>query len=217
MSFQSLLSACGIFTTSSGPFQRLLCTLQMEVRHLCSELHTSEMCSLHISARDDRFKLLSLKMLVLFCHPSLLYFHIEYSLWGYWTCSSCYGQMQKPWLSWPYEWYVLSYFPYDRPAPNTPRVHPLSAISFPCHIKGCPHFLWLSCAIISGICDDLMIYVLWLYQGYLLSPWVLCQTMWTSMFLLLHHVPDLSCIISNPGHRPDHSSKNLHVLYLEKK
>lgn len=37
------------------------------------------------------------------------------------------------------------------------------------------------------------------------------------MFLLLHHVLDTSCITSNPGHRPGHSSKNLHVLCLEKK
>lgn len=64
--------------TSNGLFQRLLCTLQMELRHLCSELTTSVMCaSLHISIRADRLNLLSLKMLVLFCHLLLFSFHIE--------------------------------------------------------------------------------------------------------------------------------------------
>lgn len=32
------------------------------------------------------------------------------------------------------------YFPYDIPAPNTPRVLPLSTISFPYHIKGVHNF-----------------------------------------------------------------------------
>lgn len=112
--------------------------------------------------------------------------------------------------------YHSTYFPYDSPAPNTPRVHPHSTISFPYHIKGVHIF----CDFPVLSCQEYvmtLIYLLWLYQGYLLSPWVLCPTMWPSLFLLLHHVLDSSCMISNPGHRPGHSSKNLNALYLEKK
>lgn len=66
--------------TSNGPFQRLLCALQMELSHLCPELTASVMCSsLHISIKTYWFQLQSLKMLALFCHLSFS-FPTEYPL-----------------------------------------------------------------------------------------------------------------------------------------
>ena len=96
---------------------------------------------------------------------------------------------------------------HNSPALSIRRVHTFSPVSLFCHIKDI--WLFCDCSIISGICDYLRIYMLFSYQWYMLSPWLLCPTMPTS---LAHQPRIYSFLIMSLSHYVNYTF--LYFLFL---